>query len=327
MLQGTAMKKELEKLLGMDVKVKDLVRTDQAPVYLASYRLSELLICGCGFVLAEIPQEVALDIRILKRDLRRLNNIFNKKIAFSIPSLNSKQRAKLIENMIPFVSLPNQIYLPFLGLMLTEKRTEVQTSPVEAFTPSSQILYLLFAYLRRADMISKTEAARRLGITKTSITRAASVLKAAGLISEEQRGTEDLMRKAFAGKEYVDKGLVYLIDPVRDVFYVKDGISVSAMPDSGESALSQVSMLNPPLISSKACRMKTDEIRTINPIDPLLSTNNDYFRLEIWRYDPKLFAQKGIVDPISLYCSLKDIDDERIENELERMLEEYPWPL
>ena len=321
------MKRELGKLLGMDVKVKDLTETDQIPVYLASYRLFELSISGCCFVLAEIPQETALDIRILKRDLRRLSNIFNKKIAFSIPSLNSKQRAKLIENMIPFVSLPNQIYLPFLGLMLTEKRAEVQTSPIEVFTPSSQMLYLLFAYSRRVDMISKTEAAKRLGITKTSITRAASVLKAAGLITEEQRGTEDLMKKAFAGKEYVDKGLAHLIDPVKDVFYIKDGISVSAMPYSGESALSQMSMLNPPLINSKACRMKTDEIKMIDPIDPLLSADNDYFRLEIWRYDPKLFTQKGIVDPISLYCSLKDIDDERIENELERMLEEYQWPL
>ena len=47
--------------------------------------------------------------------------------------------------------------------------------------------------------------------------------------------------------------------------------------------------------------------------------------IEEWKYDPGLLAKDGIVDPLSLYLSLKDIQDERIEIALEQIIEKYIW--
>lgn len=42
--------------------------------------------------------------------------------------------------------------------------------------------------------------------------------------------------------------------------------------------------------------------------------------VEIWKYDPQIFARNGIVDAISLAMSLKNEQDERIQNAVEELL-------
>ena len=47
-------------------------------------------------------------------------------------------------------------------------------------------------------------------------------------------------------------------------------------------------------------------------------------KVEIWNYDPQLFAdENNNVDIISLYSSFMNFDDERIHIELEELMEEY----
>ena len=46
-------------------------------------------------------------------------------------------------------------------------------------------------------------------------------------------------------------------------------------------------------------------------------------QLEIWHYDSKLFGMKGKIDALSLYLSLKDNADERIQISLTEMMEEF----
>jgi hypothetical protein len=47
--------------------------------------------------------------------------------------------------------------------------------------------------------------------------------------------------------------------------------------------------------------------------------------LELWRYAPDLFASHGRVDRLSLYLSLRETRDERVEAALEQMMEQLPW--
>ena len=48
--------------------------------------------------------------------------------------------------------------------------------------------------------------------------------------------------------------------------------------------------------------------------------------IEIWKYDPELLARKGVVDPLSLYMSMKNTKDERVEMmALDTLLEKFQW--
>ena len=46
---------------------------------------------------------------------------------------------------------------------------------------------------------------------------------------------------------------------------------------------------------------------------------------QVWKYNPKMLSTEGVVDKLSLYLSLKDNDDERIQIELERLINEMSW--
>ena len=47
--------------------------------------------------------------------------------------------------------------------------------------------------------------------------------------------------------------------------------------------------------------------------------------IEIWKYAPELLAKDGVVDRLSLYLSLKDSEDERIQIELEHLIDNMQW--
>lgn len=47
--------------------------------------------------------------------------------------------------------------------------------------------------------------------------------------------------------------------------------------------------------------------------------------LQIWDCNPKLITKNNIVDPVSLYASLKEEDDERIEHAIDEVLKGKKW--
>ena len=47
--------------------------------------------------------------------------------------------------------------------------------------------------------------------------------------------------------------------------------------------------------------------------------------IQVWKYNPKMLSTEGVVDKLSLYLSLKDNDDERIQIELDRLINEMSW--
>ena len=49
---------------------------------------------------------------------------------------------------------------------------------------------------------------------------------------------------------------------------------------------------------------------------------DDCLNVQLWKYNPSYFAREGHVDPVSLACTFKGNEDERIEMSIEELLEE-----
>jgi hypothetical protein len=47
--------------------------------------------------------------------------------------------------------------------------------------------------------------------------------------------------------------------------------------------------------------------------------------VERWRYPPEGAAAQGAVDPLSLYLSLRDSKDERIQLALQEIMRQITW--
>lgn len=48
-------------------------------------------------------------------------------------------------------------------------------------------------------------------------------------------------------------------------------------------------------------------------------------RLEVWSYSPKQFGKKGVVDRFSLFLSIQEHNDERVQSALSAMMEQVEW--
>lgn len=103
------------------------------------------------------------------------------------------------------------------------------------------------------------------------------------------------------------------------------GNKMPQMPLAGISALTETTMINQPLLPIYAIGIE-EYRRTSIPkrlhISPVDETD---LEVEIWNYNPKSFAENGRVDPFSLYLSLRDTNDERIEKALEELMEKIKW--
>jgi len=94
---------------------------------------------------------------------------------------------------------------------------------------------------------------------------------------------------------------------------------------AGEESLSHRTMLNEPNNRIRAIYKNHKEY-----IDPMDFVDPNWYKgkcieIELWKYNPEVFSYNNEVDVISLELSLQNLNDERVEYELEKMMEDYGW--
>ena len=168
----------------------------------------------------------------------------------------------------------------------------------------------------------KSEVANKLNLTKTSITRATAQLEEMGLVEQIKSGTEISVKRNCSRKEYYENAKTYLINPVQKVITIMRYEATFESFEAGESALSQVSELNPPRIEECAIYKGEEVIDQLEIVDTRYAELDDCLNVQLWKYNPSYFAREGRVDPVSLACTFKGNEDERIEMCIEELLEE-----
>ncbi len=121
------------------------------------------------------------------------------------------------------------------------------------------------------------------------------------------------------------KAKPYLINPIQRILIMEADYRYSEYVYSGESALSKVTMLNEPKIPVRAVYKADFKAENIKEIDLKWITEEKPLCLELWKYNPAMFANDGIVDPVSLSICFDGIADERLEGAVEEYLEGWIW--
>ena len=57
-------------------------------------------------------------------------------------------------------------------------------------------------------------------------------------------------------------------------------------------------------------------------VDARSEDPDDCLKVQLWKYNPSYFAKEGCVDLVSLVCTFRGNEDERIEMSIEKLLEE-----
>jgi len=240
----------------------------------------------------------------------------------------SAWRSRMIERGIPFVVPGNQLYLPTLGIDLREW-FRPPSKGLHRLSPSAQVVFL-WALQHDAELMSNaSDISRRLSYSAMTVSRALDQLEEFDLVHVSRSGRERFFQIGDDRRRVWDQAQPMLSSPVKEQVWI--GLERADVPPrqavlAGLTALSAMSMI-------------------VQPHVPVLAMNRSIFRellqeqgarktdaeedanalVQIWSYSPRLLSPGEYVDPLSLYLSLRDDQDERVQSALEKMMEGFAW--
>lgn len=314
------MKKQLEQYFGCKVKVTECKNTLALPIFMTMRDIKLVEFYGVSFALINIIKEPELTIAAMKKQQKKYEEALQCPIAYEMALNSVSMKNALVKNGVPFVDLPGNVFLPFMGIVLQDVYRK-QLVKTDKMMPATQMVFLELLYMNDEESALKSEVANKLNLTKTSITRATAQLEEMGLIEQIKSGTEISIKRNCARKEYYENAKAYLINPVQKEITIMRYEANFESFSAGESALSQVSELNPPRIEECALYKGEEVIDQLEIVDARYEDIDACLNVQLWKYNPSYFAREGRVDPVSLACTFKGNEDERIETSIEELLE------
>ncbi|MBT9558229.1 MAG: hypothetical protein IV100_19505 [Myxococcales bacterium] len=249
-------------------------------------------------------------------------------VVLVLSGITSTMRARLIAARVPFIVPGNQLFLPMLLVDLRERMTRPVVPREGALGNVAQIVVLAHLERQRMDAMSLADAANLLGYSPMMLTKAKDELVAAGLCTMRREGRSLRIAFEVEGRALWEKASPRLSSPVvRTQLVCLQPVDPRAeaavgFVRSGISALSDLTDLGDDAVVTYATG-KTDTVaRSLRRVDLEDAANA---RLEVWRYDPELLSTDGRVDALSLYLSLRDSADERVQRALDQLLETLRW--
>lgn len=296
------------------------------PQYLRErYRFFRMNVLGTECVFMADPGEEEQTPAVIGKHLDQVRSRHQVEAVYVRSAVTSYNRKRLIERKVPFIIPGNQLYLPMLGIDLREHLKRLrEKKPV--FSPSTQALILHILWHKETGAVTPAEIAQRLGYSAMTMTRAFDELETAGIGENSVLGKERHLRFAERGKPLWEKVLPYLNTPVRKRLYAASSLQTGKGSLAGQSALARYTMLAEPKVPVFAfsadewkVRLRQDRILELTLPEP------GGFEIELWKYAPAQFAEAGRVDRLSLYLSLQDNTDERVQSALDALLGGMEW--
>ena len=326
--------KYIQETLNVAVTVNPWEESSRLPLFLQddyAYYLAK--IHGIEFLLMVDCGNKEWPPSIVGKHIDQLRSKWGGEVVYVREQVSSYIRKRLIDSGIQFIVPGNQLYLPILAIDLREYFRQKRII-IHKFSPATQVLALYWIYHGGEIGMEKetaTKMAHILGYTKMTMSRAFKEIDAA-LTEIFPLGRVGFTNNiTLQGRELWEKFQPYWRNPVSQRHYLpknifdKEGIGIKA----GLTALASYSMLAEPAqdiyaVSQKEWRMFKQKHNEL--IMDQLDTQN--VEVEVWSYPPNFFEEcgmRGVIDPLSLYLTLKESIDERVEIALEELLGGIQW--
>ena len=165
-------------------------------------------IYGVNFAIIDIMKETELSVAAMKKQKAKYEEALQCPVAFQVTLNSVSMRNVLVKIGVPFVDLPRNVFLPFMGIVLQDVYRK-QLVKVDKMMPATQMVFLELLYMNDEESALKSEVANKLNLTITSVTRATAQLEGMGLIEQLKSGTEISIKRNYSRKEYYEKAKAY----------------------------------------------------------------------------------------------------------------------
>lgn len=237
--------------------------------------------------------------------------------------LSDIEKKQLLQARVPFVDFKGNLFFPPLGLVLNAN-DDVATS--KELTPSEQLTWIAFLLTKGQKVVDVDMLSQVTGLPNSTIYRCLRTFKTLDWLNKPKK----LYAYTASKKELFLKSESFLFNPIKKRLLLSDFDLNKIQSDSrllygGTYALSYLTFL----AESDENSSYVISQRQFNKLSlPLSQHILEGKILEIWRYSPfvsefwndfKETQDRQFVDPISLYLTLKDDDDPRVEEEIEAL--------
>lgn len=304
----------LTELIGIQVRDKNETIENLPNYILSRYQIRKSSFDGVE-VLLVYPKGELEHIQAISKHLEKIKQTYNCPAILVMNHLTYRERSALIKRRIAFIVEKKQVYLPFMAIYLQE-RCDAEKIERKKILPSAQMLMIYYIY-HGTDEIVLSQVGKVLSLTPTSIMRASKQLMEMGLFQVKKYGVHKIMFSKKTPKNLYESAKEYILTPVKKKVYIPKNTLDDSMVLSGDSALAYYTMLNEPRVACYA----TDNMTKWKSVatDKLIDIDTQC-ELELWRYNPRIFSNKGYVDELSLALSYKNEEDERVQEAIEEML-------
>lgn len=311
--------KYLEKLLGENMVFKPLDETATSclPIYITgSYKLFSLKLLGKDIVLLYGIDGMMFTPIQIKKQKELVENKIGRIAVFAFDVVASYNLQRLIAQRINYIIPGKQLFIP--DMLIDLKPLKGNNDNNKETIPAIAQCIVLY-HLQIASLNNKTaqELAELFFVSYPNINRALRWLKEREFIVLNGGKTKSIY---FNDSRNILWNSIKndLVNPIERILYTDEVLYDANV--AGVNALAQYTMINNE--PSETYAISKDEFKQL-----FISTDKEFGtnRIEIWKYNPKHLSTNGIVDKISLFLTLKDGDDERIQIELESMINDITW--
>lgn len=303
----------IDHIFGLSIRYEPWDNKSILPLYIVnSYQFYKAYIENIRCIMIK-PIEELPTLPSLKKQIQKIRVIDDVPVVLYSKTISFYRRKSLLENHIPFMT-DKQVFLPFIGTLLVDEKEREKIK--DKFVYSTQLLFLAYMY-NHEKKVYVSDLSKSLPFSAMTLSRAVKQLEMTDLFLVYKDGVNKVIESKYSHKELFERIQHYLLTPVRQVGYMDQSLVTDYMVLAGETALSEMSMLNSSRIRTYAVYEKDFDNSQL--IDELIDPDVQV-KVEIWAYDPQLFTHTNIADTLSIVLSLKENKDERIEKIIEDIL-------
>ncbi|MFY7761803.1 hypothetical protein [Aquidulcibacter sp.] len=249
----------------------------------------------------------------LRKYLAQIERLLGKPVILVQSSMTGFQRAAHIEAGQPFIVPGKQLFMPQLGIVLTERFSRKAIRQLDTLTPAAQLT--LFTLLTGADHQEATpsQLAKGLGYTAMSMGRAIAELAILGLVEAKRQGREKRVRLAGQKQEIWENAQAFLVSPVRSSHLVRWLCPPPRLNLGGLSALAAHSdLMDAGLQTFAIDGLHWAVFKSDGAVESVATDYEAHAQLDVWHYSPARIEQEDHSFLLSIYAQFKDDPDERV---------------